>query len=904
MAKAYTAGVIITGSADGAVKATKLTAAELEKLNDVQRRTAGAAVAAALSAGKLDAALSQVGKASRLVNDILTGGGLLIAFKTLSNRLGDVATRYAETDRSAAQYLKTQKLLGAAFDQTFLSVLHASGGALKSLSDFLDPAARATARLATATQDLAKAERTLAVARSSNRSGLSAVGGAGNSLDDLAKQVRFQESAVKVAQYQIESLRKAEQDANNAFDPTGGKDLVDRILKASEEARQKESAAREKALNEAKSSADKLAAYNEDLVATRIRNEEAAADAINRYNEEVVQTRARNEEQAFEAAAKETATAQMQAAEESARQSQEIWNNAAEGIQSALTDAFEGAFNSATDFFGSLTDLAKRTFAEIASASVVKQFSGLLAGVTGAGTASASTGILGNLGSVGGLSSLFGSGAAASSGGVFGGTSGGPGFGLGSGYGLGPNLLAGFAGSFVGNELGESAFNKQAKNPAFATTGAILGSYFTPVGTAIGAAIGAAVDVAVGSDVNGKRVKLGISAGTDIATGANSTVTGASGLQISAIGKRLDKESGQALDQLLATFANIDTVLTGAARAAGATVNFAGLNLTNPNSAGREAGANFFGSFRKGEINAEDVQGAANNFVTAWIAQIDNQLPARVRAGLKGVEQTADSIVTAFQGLINIDKLLNLDVVKETDKALEALGQANKSLLGQYDDLTSALMDVSAGYDGSTDSIIGLSDALTAQKSIAVQLAVAYRAVGEQISSTFGSARDFISESVLSEEELYAKRRAQIADLSASLTSTIDPEKIAAISAQIDQLARGAFGLLSDEQKKAEAGGFLSFFDQAQGVAAAQIAAGQASLSGREAGVSGSIDLELARVNQATAEKNAASTDRFAAVVDQLMGLANLPAEIQSTLNSIRGGNFGINSRFEVNGVL
>lgn len=638
-----------------------------------------------------------------------------------------------------------------------------------------------------------------------------------------------------------------------------------------------------------------------------------------------------------------------------AKEIQAFWEHATSRIDSAFADLWKGVFEGFDDFKSQLQDAFKQMLAELAHAAITKPivlyFQQQLAGVgsvpggtAGTGTAGAAGGAFGTLQSILGMGKGGGAAGGAGIGGYASSALSGlsqqagsaiswvgqklfdagfksvgsaifnrgydmtkAGFGGPSIFSAG-NIIGGAIGGYAGNMVGNNVFNRQAGLPIGATVGGIAGAMtpLGPIGAGIGSFIGSLIDSAVGTDVKGQRVKLGISAG-EAATGANTTVLGASGLSLSAIGKRLDKESGQALDNLLSAFQTMDAQLTQTARAMGMTVNFAGVNLTNPNVAGREAGANFFGSFRKGEVNAADVKAAADNFVKAWIAQIDGQLSARVRAGLKGVAQTADSIIEAFSGLSNIDKLLNLDVVGKTDEALKALGKANATLLEQYGDLNDKVLEVSSSYDGSVGSITALSDALTEQKTIAVQLAVAYRTAGQAIKSTFGSAIDFISEAVLTQEELYNKRREQISGLVAELSTTIDPEKIASISNAIDQLARGAFGLLSEDQQKGMAEGFVDFLKQAQDLAVKQITEGMAQLGSREAGVNSAADLELARAanlqqQQELLNQQAASTAAFSTAVDQFAGL---PAQIQAAIEAAMaaGGSFTLDAGAEVNTV-
>lgn len=588
---------------------------------------------------------------------------------------------------------------------------------------------------------------------------------------------------------------------------------------------------------------------------------------------------------AAEKQAQALADAQEKAAEESAR----AWQEAANRIDAVFADVWQGAYDSFEDFADSLKQGFKQLLGELAHRAITQPIVMRIAGiVTGNGSAMSGTGT--GMGGAGGIlssvGSLFGSGGTLSGiggalgrllpGGLGGGFGGGVGGGLAVGGGnvmlpdgtiaiegastvpvgggwlgnLGANVGAGMLGSMVGSGVAGMFSDRVANSSMFATAGGLVGSIWGPLGTGIGAAIGSAIDTLTGTDPTGQRVIAGVQTGTGYAgdSRVKRTVTGASGLSLSAFSRRADDYGAQDLVQsLLDTFAGIDTLLTGAARSAGVSVNLAGKMLTNPDPANREASLGFFGSFAKGEIKEEDVEQAAANFVRAWVAEIDDQLPARVRAIMARAGGTAEEIANAFGFALNIDKLLDLDVVQALDDALEELGQANKSLLARYGDANDALLELGAAYDGSYASLEQLNTALLEQKGLAAQLAVAYRAAGEQIDATFGSAIDQIRESIMSDEEIYNLRRSQISELNAQLAQTIDPEQIVGLVQQIDQLTKSAFGLLDESQQQALAQGFIDSLTAAQQLAQSQIAAGQASLSGREAGVNAAIDLELQR---------------------------------------------------------
>lgn len=413
------------------------------------------------------------------------------------------------------------------------------------------------------------------------------------------------------------------------------------------------------------------------------------------------------------------------------------------------------------------------------------------------------------------------------------------------------NILGGVVGTYVGNVAGEALFDKQAESNTGATTGAIIGSAIAPgIGTIIGAALGALVDVGTGSDTKGSRFVAGVATGSDTPRpNTFEDVIGASGLRIRGVANNAGRKGKDAAAQLFDTVVQLDEALTILSRAAGANVNLSGVSLAGQSGqAGRGGVGDFFGVFgfdAKGPAQGSDLVGAADRFVIAWLEEVNDQLPRRVREIIGGVKQTAAEIVTAFEAAIQIDKLLDLDVVKRTEEALELLTQEQKTLFETYQELTDAAFDASSGLDGTAGSLAELSAVLTEQKSIAAQLAANYRAVGIEVDALLGNTIQSIRESVLTDEQLYNLRREQIADLSAQLETAISPEELQRIGQQINSLTGSAFGLLDENQRRGTAGEFVDFLTGVNETIQARIDSGLSQVAGRESALNQAITVDL-----------------------------------------------------------
>ena len=462
---------------------------------------------------------------------------------------------------------------------------------------------------------------------------------------------------------------------------------------------------------------------------------------------------------------------------------------------------------------------------------------------------------------------------------------------------IGGNLLGGFAGGLAGNKLGQSLFGERKTTGLGGAVGGIVGSAIPiPVlGTMIGAFLGSLAENAIGKIFGAgdlvKFGKLGITTGggSNIPNDGSAlkTITAASGLQLSAVAKRTDKDAAL---QLLDGFSAIDSTLTELSRSVGITVDFAGKVLGNTSlNVDNEGPLNSFGvGARLDKFDAEKIKTSADDFARAWISEIDDQLTGRIKSILGDTsKRTAEQIVQIFGFASKLDQLLKLDVLAEVT---EAAATKMKTLLDVYGEATDAVVSLAQEYDGSLESMTSLTDALQSQKQVAAQLAVAYEEVSRLVDATFGSAINTIEESMLSEADLYQRRRQQIATLTDELSTTIDPAKLAGLVQQIDALAGSAFGMLDETQRQSMGAEFIAFLQQAQTIADQQIQAGRDSLAGRETATANAIDLEVlntaALTQQAAANTFAAAVTQFAGVMGG--GFAFDPAAIAAAIAAAR----------------
>lgn len=385
------------------------------------------------------------------------------------------------------------------------------------------------------------------------------------------------------------------------------------------------------------------------------------------------------------------------------------------------------------------------------------------------------------------------------------------------------SLAAGIAGNFAGNALGEGIFGKEAESSIGATAGGLIGSFFGPIGSFLGSTLGSLVDVAFGGDGK-KRNNAGVIVGNDQITGDRfgDFVTGESGLTFQSFTRRSDKEVSEKFTSALV---GIDSLLTTISRSAGLDVDLSGRNdLGVIRDAGHSGPGAFFGA--KGFNGGGSLEGQAEAFVSAWLEQIEAQLPLRVAALNRSITGTAEEMVRAFEAGIRLDALTSVSVFDEVNKLFDVLAdleKPSKTLHEIYEELTEQTFEATEAFDGSGEAMGALADSLTQQKTIALQLVAAYRAVSIEIDSLLGSTIQSIRESVLSDEQIYAARRAEIASLTSQLSSAISPEEINRLVSEIDALTNQAYSLLDETQKQQLSAEFISFLTEVQDRAQAQI---------------------------------------------------------------------------------
>lgn len=210
------------------------------------------------------------------------------------------------------------------------------------------------------------------------------------------------------------------------------------------------------------------------------------------------------------------------------------------------------------------------------------------------------------------------------------------------------------------------------------------------------------------------------------------------------------------------------------------------------------------------------------------------------------LEKSAGSLVTLLDTFYSESKKTSiaLDLVSEAfdslDLKLPATRQAFDDLLNSLDPVVAKDRQVIEVLSSIVPELQIYVDTLGEQADVTEDVTTASKAAGYAIQdyvdallsvqSTLDSTRSSIFEFGLSSETLYNMRKAEADALLESLRTMTDPVKIESTVSEIDKLIQSGWGLLDETQKSALKDQFLSYLDEVEALAEAQLAKGVESI--------------------------------------------------------------------------
>ena len=496
---------------------------------------------------------------------------------------------------------------------------------------------------------------------------------------------------------------------------------------------------------------------------------------------------------------------------------QTAYNRAIERVRDGVGDFFVSMIRDGKASFDTLLDFFKQMLAEMiatAAANKVLIGMGLMSGsaaasagggaASAASTASSLSGIGGTVANLGG-SVLSGLGALSKLGGTMAMVS----------SKVGMTLVT--AGDAIAGAFGASNLS----------AGMAAG-----IGTAgIGLAVAAAV-YAVSKIMPEKQAKWG-ALGVTTGTGYNSivdTMTGASGLTLSAIANRTSQEDAK---EMLQAFGSMDSALTQIAAAMGVQVNLSGKTLGGKSLRvdGQGVGDAFGISGRLDKLDASTLKNSPDQFVRAWLDATSESFDAQIRPFIARIGGTAEEMLAQFAQIAEIQgiyktstdtlkALLETDTIGAVQQQIEA---ANRSLYDLWSQQGDAIVKFSTELADAEDyaQLTGM-----VQQRYQTEIALIGQVMGalQQIDGIFSNTIEGIRLDLMSDNgQRYSYFEQQIETLAASIGSLTDAGQIVETLKQIDALAGRSYGLLDDQGKAANGQDIIGFLDQAQADADARL---------------------------------------------------------------------------------
>ena len=477
-------------------------------------------------------------------------------------------------------------------------------------------------------------------------------------------------------------------------------------------------------------------------------------------------------------------------------------------IDAAFSEAWKGAFDSFKDFADGIKDAFKNLIAELAHMAITRPIIMSIGAAFGLGSSGSMASTMGSMGSAGNIfSSISGAGgimpwlsggvggALGSIGGAY--TAAGNFLGAGNVFGnaalsqgrlyqygsigqgigsLGLNLGAGFAGNYLGGKVfGDTTGIGSA-------VGGIAGSIFGPLGTGIGSFLGSGIEKGLGN-------LLGFGSG-----GNNSAIGdfdfGAGSLVSRGVGKNFSERNLQAVQQIEQTLAQFAETLGGT------------------DAAFRVRVGNKSGFKLDGERFDDASELIAEGFKR--IAEGATDLSPELKKLIKAFDGTAEETATYAAAIVNISKVVErnpvVDAVDDFSKQLELAGMTTRRV---YDEQINAIEDMAMAFDGSLESTQALSQALSMNKSMAYELAIALQQVNQTIQGMVADQILFFKQQTMSDDQLLKDYEQAFSFLWGGLSQQTDPAKIREIGEGLLWLNRELFNMGSPELQQANADFFI-----------------------------------------------------------------------------------------------
>ena len=205
-------------------------------------------------------------------------------------------------------------------------------------------------------------------------------------------------------------------------------------------------------------------------------------------------------------------------------------------------------------------------------------------------------------------------------------------------------------------------------------------------------------------------------------------------------------------------------------------------------------------------LASDEVKDAIEAIVSAEQERIDilNVEKEVISGALQAVNADLERLITASD---EFDLILTQEFdLLETARNLVEFGDAGKSLTEQYRLARQSVLDLAQSESVTAQTVETLNLALVEQRELALELARAYYDVSRSVENLLGTFAETLEESLLTPEELQARRDKEIQTILSQIASAGTPEEIESLATRLNQLIGNSLNDLRIGERLIETG--------------------------------------------------------------------------------------------------
>jgi len=206
--------------------------------------------------------------------------------------------------------------------------------------------------------------------------------------------------------------------------------------------------------------------------------------------------------------------------------------------------------------------------------------------------------------------------------------------------------------------------------------------------------------------------------------------------------------------------------------------------------------------------------------VTKQIVQSATNISDAVKDVVASFDGSTEELMQFVMAADGIHQAVKSNPVEQAlADAVAGIDASRGTMLSFYNEQAAAVTELIASYDGSFDATVNLNDALQVSRAMAYELATAILSMSDAIGTMLSSQVEYFNEAIMGEEELRAKRIAQRDALVDELRTATDPQEVMDLVNQFASINRELFDGLNEEQQAAQVATFTAMAQEVDTIA-------------------------------------------------------------------------------------